>query len=162
RYFNPVGAHTSGLIGEDPKGIPNNLTPYIAQVAVGKLSHINVFGNDYPTRDGTGVRDYIHVVDLALGHIAAIEKINRSGVHIYNLGTGIGYSVLEVIRAFEKASNKKLPYKITGRRSGDIAECYANADKAARELGWKAKYNIDDMCVSLWRFQKLNPNGYDQ
>ncbi|MCK9536810.1 MAG: UDP-glucose 4-epimerase GalE [Bacilli bacterium] len=162
RYFNPVGAHTSGLIGEDPKGIPNNLTPYIAQVAAGKLSHINVFGNDYPTRDGTGVRDYIHVVDLALGHIAAIEKINRSGVHIYNLGTGIGYSVLEVIRAFEKASNKKLPYKITGRRSGDIAECYANADKAARELGWKAKYNIDDMCVSLWRFQKLNPNGYDQ
>ena len=138
RYFNPVGAHESGLIGENPRGIPNNLTPYIAQVAGGKLKEINVFGNDYPTPDGTGVRDYIHVVDLAKGHIAALDKVRTSGVHVYNLGTGNGYSVLDVIHAFEKACGKKLPYKICPRRAGDIASCYARADKALKELGWKA------------------------
>ncbi len=162
RYFNPVGAHESGLIGEDPKGIPNNLTPFIAQVASGRLKEINVFGNDYPTPDGTGVRDYIHVVDLAKGHTAALEKVTQSGVHVYNLGTGNGYSVLEVIRAFEKACGKKLPYKICPRRSGDIAACYAKAEKAERELSWKAKLNIDDMCASLWKWQQMNPNGYEK
>lgn len=160
RYFNPVGAHESGLIGEDPKGIPNNLTPFIAQVASGKLKEINVFGNDYPTPDGTGVRDYIHVVDLAKGHISAIEKVCESGVHVYNLGTGIGYSVLDVIHAFEKACGKKLPYKICPRRPGDIASCYAKADKAQRELGWKAEKGIDEMCASLWNWQVKNPEGY--
>ena len=162
RYFNPVGAHPSGLIGEDPKGIPNNLTPYIAKVAIGQLSQIGFFGDDYPTEDGTGVRDYIHVVDLALGHVAAIEGIRPSGVYTYNLGTGKGYSVLQVIRAFDKACGKELPYKILPRRAGDIAECYADATKAANELGWRATCNIDDMCSSLWNWQTKNPDGYKE
>lgn len=162
RYFNPVGAHESGLIGEDPKGIPNNLTPYIARVADGKLPCVNVFGNDYDTPDGTGVRDYIHVVDLAIGHIKAIEKMNDAGVHIFNLGTGNGYSVLDVIHAFEKACGHEIPYKICPRRPGDIAACYANADKAKRELGWVAERGIDEMCASLWKWQTQNPNGYDK
>ena len=161
RYFNPVGAHESGLIGEDPKGIPNNLMPYVAQVASGKLACINVFGDDYDTPDGTGVRDYIHVVDLALGHIAAIEGCQESGVHIYNLGTGRGYSVLEMIKAFEKACGKTLPYKIGPRRSGDIASCYAAPDKAKKELGWEAKFGIEEMCASQWKWQSGNPNGYE-
>ncbi len=160
RYFNPVGAHESGLIGEDPKGIPNNLTPYIAKVAVGELKEVGVFGNDYPTPDGTGVRDYIHVVDLAKGHVAAIEKLKKSGVFTYNLGTGVGYSVLDVIHAFEKACGRKLPYSIKPRRAGDIAACYADSGKALRELGWKAELGIDDMCASLWKWQSMNPNGY--
>ena len=161
RYFNPVGAHESGLIGEDPQGIPNNLTPYIAKVAIGELPEIRVFGNDYPTPDGTGVRDYIHVVDLALGHVAAIEKLQNSGVHVYNLGTGIGYSVLDVIHAFEKACGHKLPYSVQPRRPGDIATCYADASKAKRDLGWEAKFGIDDMCASLWKWQSMNPKGYN-
>ena len=161
RYFNPVGAHESGLIGEDPKGIPYNLMPYVAQVASGKLACINVFGDDYDTPDGTGVRDYIHVVDLALGHIAAIERCQESGVHIYNLGTGRGYSVLEMIKAFEKACGKTLPYKIAPRRSGDIASCYAAPDKAKNELGWEAKFGIEEMCASQWKWQSGNPNGYE-
>ena len=160
RYFNPVGAHESGQIGEDPKGIPNNLTPYIAKVAIGELKEVGVFGNDYPTHDGTGVRDYIHVVDLAKGHVAAIEKITKSGVYTYNLGTGVGYSVLDVIHAFEKACGHALAYAIKPRRAGDIAACYADASKAKRELGWEAKLGIDDMCASLWNWQKNNPNGY--
>ena len=160
RYFNPVGAHASGLIGEDPKGIPNNLMPFVAQVASGKLACINVFGNDYDTPDGTGVRDYIPVVDLALGHIAAIEKCNDSGVHIYNLGTGNGYSVLDMIKAFEKACGKKLPYKICERRPGDIAACYACPDKAKKELDWEAKFGIEEMCADQWRWQSGNPMGY--
>ena len=162
RYFNPVGAHESGLIGENPRGIPNNLTPYIAQVAGGKLKEINVFGNDYPTPDGTGVRDYIHVVDLAKGHIAALNKVRTSGVHVYNLGTGNGYSVLDVIHAFEKACGKKLPYKICPRRAGDISSCYARADKALKELGWKAELGIEEMCASLWKWQTMNPDGYEK
>ncbi len=162
RYFNPVGAHESGLIGEDPKGIPNNLMPFVAQVASGKLQCINVFGNDYDTPDGTGVRDYIHVVDLALGHIAAIERCNEAGVHIYNLGTGHGYSVLEMIHAFEKACGKTLPYKICERRSGDIAACYAKADKAKKELLWEAKFGIEEMCASQWKWQSGNPRGYEE
>ncbi|MBR2647098.1 MAG: UDP-glucose 4-epimerase GalE [Clostridia bacterium] len=161
RYFNPVGAHESGLIGEDPKGIPNNLMPYVAQVASGKLQCINVFGNDYDTPDGTGVRDYIHVVDLALGHIAAIEHCNDSGVHIYNLGTGHGYSVLDMIHAFEKACGKTLPYKICERRPGDIATCYAAPDKAKKELCWEAKFGIEEMCASQWKWQSGNPRGYE-
>ena len=161
RYFNPVGAHESGLIGEDPKGIPNNLTPYIAKVAAGKLEKVNVFGNDYDTPDGTGVRDYIHVVDLALGHVKAIEKINDSGVYIYNLGTGNGYSVLDVIHAFEKACGHAIPYIIAPRRPGDIASCYARADKAEKELDWKATLGIDEMCSSLWNWQSKNPDGYN-
>ncbi len=160
RYFNPVGAHESGLIGEDPQGIPNNLTPYIAKVAIGELKEVGVFGNDYPTPDGTGVRDYIHVVDLAKGHVCAVDKINKGGVYVYNLGTGIGYSVLDVLHAFEKACGHKLPYSIKPRRAGDIAACYANAEKAERELGWKARYGIDDMCASLWKWQSMNPKGY--
>ena len=160
RYFNPVGAHESGMIGEDPKGIPNNLTPFIAKVAIGELKEIGVFGDDYPTPDGTGVRDYIHVVDLAKGHVAAIDKIKASGVFVYNLGTGIGYSVLDVIHAFEKACGKKLPYAVKPRRAGDIAACYADASKAERELGWKAELGIDEMCSSLWNWQTKNPNGY--
>ena len=160
RYFNPVGAHESGMIGEDPKGIPNNLAPFIAKVAIGELKEIGVFGNDYPTKDGTGVRDYIHVVDLAKGHVAAMDNIKQSGVYVYNLGTGIGYSVLEVIAAFEKACGKKLPYSFKPRRAGDIAECYADASKAKRELGWEAKLGIDEMCSSLWNWQTKNPNGY--
>ncbi|MCD8292076.1 MAG: UDP-glucose 4-epimerase GalE [Prevotella sp.] len=160
RYFNPVGAHESGLIGEDPKGIPNNLTPYIAKVAIGELPEIRVFGNDYPTPDGTGVRDYIHVVDLAAGHVAAIDKISGTGVYIYNLGTGIGYSVLDVIHAFEKACGHPLKYSIKPRRAGDIAMCYADASKAKAELGWEAKLGIDEMCASLWKWQSMNPKGY--
>ena len=160
RYFNPVGAHESGTIGEDPKGIPNNLTPFIAKVAIGELPEIGVFGNDYPTKDGTGVRDYIHVVDLAKGHVAAMDNVKKSGVYVYNLGTGNGYSVLEVIAAFEKACGKKLPYSFKPRRAGDIAECYADASKAKRELGWEAKLGIDEMCASLWNWQRKNPNGY--
>lgn len=162
RYFNPVGAHESGLIGEDPKGIPNNLMPYVAQVASGKLACINVFGDDYDTPDGTGVRDYIHVVDLALGHIAAIEHCNESGVHIYNLGTGHGYSVLDMIKAFEKACGKTLPYKICERRPGDIASCYAAPDKAKAELHWEAKNGIEEMCASQWKWQSGNPRGYEE
>ena len=161
RYFNPVGAHESGLIGEDPKGIPNNLMPYVAQVASGKLEKINVFGNDYDTPDGTGVRDYIHVVDLALGHIAAIENCNDSGVHIYNLGTGKGYSVLDMIHAFEKACGKTLPYQICARRDGDIASCYACPDKAKKDLKWEAKFGIEEMCASQWKWQSGNPRGYE-
>lgn len=160
RYFNPVGAHESGLIGEDPKGIPNNLTPYIAKVAIGELKEIGVFGNDYPTPDGTGVRDYIHVVDLAKGHVCAVDKIAKSGVYTYNLGTGIGYSVLDVIKAFEKACGHKLPYVIKPRRAGDISSCYADPAKAKKELNWQATLTIDDMCASLWKFQTHNPVGY--
>ena len=161
RYFNPVGAHPSGRIGEDPKGIPNNLMPYVAQVASGKLKKIGVFGDDYPTPDGTGVRDYIHVVDLAKGHVAAIEKLKEPGVHIYNLGTGNGYSVLDMIHAFEKACGKKLPYEIIPRRAGDVPACYASCEKAERELGWKARYDLVDMCRDQWNWQKNNPNGYE-
>ena len=160
RYFNPVGAHASGLIGEDPKGIPNNLAPFIAKVATGILPCIRVFGTDYPTKDGTGVRDYIHVVDLAKGHVAAMKKLEEKGVHVYNLGTGVGYSVLEVIAAFEKACGKPLPKVMAPRRGGDIAACYASAEKAWKELGWKAQLGIDDMCESLWNFQSKNPHGY--
>ncbi|MCH1981954.1 UDP-glucose 4-epimerase GalE [Ruminococcus sp. OA3] len=162
RYFNPIGAHESGLIGEDPKGIPNNLVPYIAQVAVGKLKCLGVFGDDYDTPDGTGVRDYIHVVDLANGHVKALEKLALSkGVSIYNLGTGIGYSVLDVVKAYEKASGKKIPYEIKPRRAGDIAACYADPSKAERELGWKAHFGIEEMCADSWRWQSMNPDGYD-
>lgn len=163
RYFNPIGAHKSGRMGEDPKGIPNNLVPYIAQVAVGKLKALGVFGDDYNTPDGTGVRDYIHVVDLAIGHVKAIEKIEKSeGVQIYNLGTGKGYSVLEVLHAFEKACNKKLPYEIKPRRAGDIPTCYADSTKAKEELGWEAVRGIEEMCEDAWRWQSQNPNGYEQ
>lgn len=162
RYFNPIGAHESGRIGEDPNGIPNNLMPYITQVAVGKRKELSVFGNDYDTHDGTGVRDYIHVVDLAKGHLKAVGKVlSSNGVEAYNLGTGIGYSVLDVVNSFEKASGQKVPYKIVERRAGDIATCYADATKALRELGWKAEKNLDDMCRDSWRWQKNNPNGYD-
>lgn len=161
RYFNPIGAHESGLIGEDPKGIPNNLVPYVAQVAVGKRDKVHVFGNDYPTPDGTGVRDYIHVVDLAKGHVAAIREIGSlDGVSVINLGTGRGYSVLEVIRAFSKACGRDLPYEIEGRRAGDIATCYADPAKAKRVLHWEAEKTIDDMCADAWRWQKNNPDGY--
>lgn len=161
RYFNPIGAHKSGCIGEDPKGIPNNLVPYIAQVAVGKLNCLGVFGDDYDTLDGTGVRDYIHVVDLAVGHVKAIEKIRqKDGVHIYNLGTGNGYSVLDVLHAFEKACGKELPYAVKPRRPGDIATCYADPSKALRELGWKAERGIEEMCEDSWRWQSNNPDGY--
>ena len=160
RYFNPVGAHESGLIGEDPRGIPNNLTPYIAKVAIGELKEVGVFGNDYDTPDGTGVRDYIHVVDLAKGHVAAISKIKDSGVYTYNLGTGVGYSVLDVIHAYEKACGHAIPYAIKPRRAGDIAACYADASKAEKELGWKAQYGIDEMCASSWNWQSNNPKGY--
>ena len=156
RYFNPVGAHESGLIGESPRGIPNNLAPYIIQVAAGKRPFLNVFGDDYETPDGTGVRDYIHVVDLARGHIAALEKIKTSGTHIFNLGTGRGTSVLELLAAFEKAVGKKIPYKVVARRTGDIAVAYADAGKAKRELGWTAKLTIDDMCASMWKFAQNN------
>ena len=162
RYFNPIGANKCGDMGEDPKGIPNNLLPYIAQVAVGRLPMVNVFGNDYETKDGTGVRDYIHVVDLALGHLKSIEhKSGESGVHIYNLGTGNGYSVLEMIEAFSKACKKEIPYKIQQRRPGDIAECYADATKALKELSWKAERGIEEMCEDSWRWQSKHPNGYN-
>lgn len=162
RYFNPIGAHDSGMIGEDPNGIPNNLMPYITQVAVGKLPELQVFGDDYPTDDGTGVRDYIHVVDLAEGHLKALAKVlGETGVGIYNLGTGTGYSVLQVVQAFEQASNKKIPYRIVRRRPGDISACYANPTKAKQELGWEAKKGLTDMCVDAWRWQSNNPQGYE-
>lgn len=160
RYFNPIGAHESGLIGEDPQGIPNNLAPFVAKVAIGKYKEVGVFGNDYDTPDGTGVRDYIHVVDLAKGHVLAIEKITDPGVYVYNLGTGVGYSVLDVIKAFSKACGRDLPYSIKPRRAGDIATSYANCDKAYKELGWKAELGLDDMCRSMWKWQSNNPQGY--
>ncbi|KVQ91304.1 UDP-glucose 4-epimerase GalE [Burkholderia ubonensis] len=161
RYFNPVGAHASGLIGEDPAGIPNNLMPYVAQVAVGKLAKLRVFGSDYPTPDGTGVRDYIHVVDLAQGHIAALDAlVKRDASFVVNLGTGQGYSVLEVVRAFEKASGRPVPYELVARRPGDVAECYANPQAAADVIGWRAKFGLDEMCVDHWRWQENNPNGF--
>lgn len=161
RYFNPIGAHESGIIGEDPKGIPNNLVPYIAKVAVGKLDCLGVFGDDYDTKDGTGVRDYIHVVDLAMGHVRAIEKLKeKAGVSIYNLGTGNGYSVLDVVHAFEGACKKKIPYVIKPRRAGDIATCYCDPGKAERELSWTAQYGIEKMCEDSWRWQSKNPDGY--
>lgn len=161
RYFNPVGAHDSGLIGEDPKGIPNNLLPYIAQVAVGKLPELAVFGNDYPTLDGTGVRDYIHVVDLAEGHLYALDALDtRTGAHVWNLGTGQGYSVLDMVRAFEIESGKPVPYRVAPRRPGDIATCYADPTKAARELGWKANRGLPEMMRDAWRWHQMNPSGY--
>ena len=161
RYFNPIGAHKSGLIGEDPKGIPNNLLPYVAQVAIGRLPCLGVFGDDYETPDGTGVRDYIHVVDLAVGHVKAIEKLaDKEGVSVYNLGTGNGYSVLQVVHAFEKACGHAIKYQIKPRRAGDIAMCYCDPAKAKAELGWEAQYGIEDMCADSWRWQSSNPNGY--
>ncbi|MCK6602755.1 MAG: UDP-glucose 4-epimerase GalE [Bacteroidetes bacterium] len=161
RYFNPVGAHESGKIGEDPNGIPNNLLPYITQVAVGKLKELSVFGNDYPTPDGTGVRDYIHVCDLATGHLKALEKLEKNpGLEVYNLGTGTGYSVLEMISAFEKVSGKKVSFRITARRPGDVAACYADPGKALRELNWKAEKNLEDMVRDAWNWQTQNPDGY--
>ncbi len=161
RYFNPIGAHKSGKIGENPNGIPNNLMPYITQVAVGKLDRLNVFGNDYDTHDGTGVRDYIHVVDLALGHICAVNKVaDDKGLFIYNLGTGNGYSVLDIVKAFEKASGKEIKYVIAPRRDGDIATCYSDPSKAKAELNWTAKRGLDEMCEDSWRWQSQNPNGF--
>lgn len=163
RYFNPIGAHESGRIGEDPTGIPNNLLPYITQVAVGRREHLNVFGNDYNTHDGTGVRDYLHVVDLAKGHIRAIEYAQKNtGVIAVNLGTGNGFSVLDIVKAFERATGIKIPYKIAPRRPGDIDACYADASLALEKLGWKAELSIDDMCRSAWNWQKNNPNGYGE
>ena len=163
RYFNPIGAHESGLIGEDPKGIPNNLLPYVAQVASGKLEKVHVFGNDYDTPDGTGVRDYIHVVDLAKGHVAAIKGMDQvSGVGIFNLGTGIGYSVLDIIKAFSAACGKEIPYVIDPRRPGDVATCYSDPSKAEKILGWKAEKNLEDMCRDAWRWQSKNPDGYEE
>ena len=162
RYFNPIGAHKSGTIGENPNGIPNNLMPYITQVAVGKLKELGVFGNDYDTPDGTGVRDYIHVVDLAKGHVKALKKIeDNSGLSIYNLGTGKGYSVLDIVKNFEAATGVKIPYVIKPRRPGDIATCYSDATKAEKELGWKAENGIREMCADSWRWQSMNPNGYN-
>ncbi|MBP5535421.1 MAG: UDP-glucose 4-epimerase GalE [Bacteroidales bacterium] len=161
RYFNPIGAHRSGRIGENPNGIPNNLMPYITQVAIGRRKELGVFGNDYDTPDGTGVRDYIHVVDLARGHVCALKAIERKcGLAVYNLGTGRGYSVLEVVNAFEQATGVKVPYKIQPRRPGDIATCYSDPSKAAAELGWRAEYGIEDMCRDSWRWQSMNPEGY--
>lgn len=163
RYFNPIGAHESGLIGEDPKGIPNNLLPYVAQVAIGKLKCVGVFGNDYDTPDGTGVRDYIHVVDLAKGHVKALDRIKeKAGCKVYNLGTGKGYSVLDVIHAFSKACGHDIPYEIKPRRAGDIATCYSKCDLAREELGWQAEYDLDAMCASSWKWQTMNPNGYNE
>lgn len=162
RYFNPIGAHKSGLMGEDPKGIPNNLIPYISQVAIGKLECLGVFGNDYDTHDGTGVRDYIHVVDLAIGHVKALKKIEeKAGVCVYNLGTGVGYSVLDMLHAFEKACGKELPYQIKPRRAGDISTCYSDAKKAKEELGWEAERGLEEMCEDTWRWQSQNPDGYN-
>ena len=162
RYFNPIGAHKSGTMGENPNGIPNNLMPYVTQVAVGKLKELGVFGNDYDTPDGTGVRDYIHVVDLAIGHVKALKKIQENaGLCIYNLGTGHGYSVLDIVKNFEKATGVKIPYVIKPRRPGDIATCYCDPTKAKEELGWEAQYGIEDMCADSWRWQKNNPNGYE-
>lgn len=160
RYFNPVGAHPSGLMGEDPQGIPNNLMPYIAQVAIGKRDKLSIYGNDYPTQDGTGVRDYIHVEDLAAGHVVALNKMNQSGVHIYNLGAGIGSSVFDVLHAYEKACGKKLSYQIVERRAGDIAAFWADASKAEKELNWRTQYNLQDMANDSWNWQSKNPNGY--
>ena len=161
RYFNPIGAHESGLIGEDPNGIPNNLVPYIAKVAVGQLEKVHVYGNDYDTPDGTGVRDYIHVVDLAKGHVAALKKLEKNcGLFVCNLGTGKGYSVLDILHAYEKACGKTLPYVIDPRRPGDIAQCYADPAKAREELGWEAELGIEEMCASSWKWQSMNPNGY--
>jgi UDP-glucose 4-epimerase len=161
RYFNPIGAHPSGLIGEDPRGIPNNLMPYISQVAVGRRDHLNVFGNDYDTPDGTGVRDYIHVVDLARGHVSAIEYMqSHRGESVFNLGTGVGYSVLDMIKAFERVSGRKIPYEIVARRPGDIATVYASPDKSAELLGWKAQYTLEDMCRDTWKWQSENPMGF--
>ena len=160
RYFNPVGAHESGMIGEDPSGIPNNLMPYVSQVAVGKLPYLNVFGDDYSTPDGTGVRDYIHVVDLAEAHLAALAHIDEHSIGIYNIGTGVGYSVLDMVKAFSKACGHDVAYKIAPRRSGDVAECYASCDKAKKDLGFVATHNLEDMCRDLWRWQSMNPNGY--
>lgn len=163
RYFNPIGAHSSGLIGEDPRGIPNNLMPFISQVAVGRLDHLNVFGDDYDTHDGTGVRDYIHVVDLARGHAAAIEYMQRHrGESVFNLGTGMGYSVLDMVKAFERVTGKKIPYEIVPRRPGDLATVYSSPDKSAEELGWKAQYDLDDMCRDAWAWQSKNPMGYGE
>ena len=162
RYFNPIGAHDSGMIGEDPAGIPNNLVPYVTQVAVGKLDKLSVFGDDYNTPDGSGVRDYIHVVDLALGHVASLKKLEKgSGLNIYNLGTGVGYSVLDVVKAFNKVVGKEIPYEIKERRPGDIAECYADADLAYQDLGWKAQFDLNRMCEDSWRWQSKNPRGYN-
>ncbi|MBK8597242.1 MAG: UDP-glucose 4-epimerase GalE [Holophagales bacterium] len=161
RYFNPVGAHASGRIGEDPRGIPNNLVPYVAQVAVGRRESLNVFGDDYPTPDGTGIRDYLHVVDLAVAHVKAVEKLEEGpGIRVWNLGTGRGCSVLEVVRAFEKASGRTIPYRVVPRRLGDIAQTWADPSKAERELGWKALRGLDEMCVDSWRWQERNPNGF--
>ena len=161
RYFNPIGAHKSGLIGEDPRGIPNNLMPFISQVAVGRRDHLNVFGNDYDTHDGTGVRDYIHVVDLARGHVCAIEYMQKhKGENVFNLGTGMGYSVLDMVKAFERVTGIKIPYEIVARRPGDLATVYSSPDKSAELLGWKAQYNLDDMCRDTWAWQSKNPMGY--
>lgn len=161
RYFNPIGAHKSGRIGEDPNGIPNNLLPYVSQVAIGKLEKLYVFGNDYPTRDGTGVRDYIHVLDLARAHSLALRKLaEKPGLVTYNIGTGKGYSVLEIVRAFEKASGRKVPYEIIGRRPGDIAECYADPSLAKKEMGFECRYGLDEMCEDSWRWQSMNPSGF--
>ncbi|MCW8850328.1 MAG: UDP-glucose 4-epimerase GalE [Melioribacteraceae bacterium] len=161
RYFNPVGAHKSGMIGEDPQGIPNNLMPYISQVAIGKRDELNIFGNDYNTIDGTGVRDYIHVVDLALGHLATLKKLEESiGLEVYNLGTGNGYSVLQLVMAYEKASGKTVKYKFVNRRAGDIAECFADPTKAVKELNWRAEKGLDEMCADSWKWQSENPDGY--
>ena len=161
RYFNPIGAHESGMIGEDPTGIPNNLMPYISQVAVGKLEKLGVFGDDYDTPDGTGVRDYIHVVDLARGHVKALDMIEKNcGLEVYNLGTGTGYSVLDIVKAFERANGVEIPYEIKPRRAGDIATCYADPTKAREKLGWEAVYGIEDMCRDSYNWQKKNPNGY--
>ena len=163
RYFNPIGAHESGMIGENPNGIPNNLMPYITQVAIGKLPQLSVFGDDYDTHDGTGVRDYIHVVDLALGHIKAVEKaLNSNEINAYNLGTGTGYSVLDIVKAFEKASGQTVNYKIVDRRPGDLATCYSDSSKALNELGWKAERDLNKMCEDSWRWQKNNPNGFEE
>ncbi|VIF67079.1 UDP-glucose 4-epimerase [Clostridioides difficile] len=163
RYFNPVGAHKSGRIGEEPNGVPSNLMPYITKIAVGKLKELSVYGNDYPTHDGTGVRDYIHVLDLATGHVKALQKLEENpGLVVYNLGTGKGYSVLDLVKAFSKASGKEIPYKIVGRRAGDVAMCYADSSKAEKELGWKAKYELKEMCEDSWRWQSMNPNGYEE
>lgn len=163
RYFNPVGAHKSGRIGEEPNGVPSNLMPYITKIAVGKLKELSVYGNDYPTHDGTGVRDYIHVLDLVAGHVKALQKLEENpGLVVYNLGTGKGYSVLDLVKAFSKASGKEIPYKIVGRRAGDVAMCYADSSKAEKELGWKAKYELEEMCEDSWRWQSMNPNGYEE
>ena len=162
RYFNPIGAHASGMIGEDPRGVPNNLMPFIAQVAVGRRDHLNIFGNDYDTPDGTGVRDYIHVVDLARGHVAAIDYMQKHrGENVFNLGTGTGYSVLDMVHAFERVTGVKIPYEIVDRRPGDLATVYSSPDKSAQLLGWKAEYNLDDMCRDTWAWQSKNPMGYE-